>query len=75
MIQTVASLGASTHAVDLDASVDNVTSAPAGQYRSVWAVTMELAAAGVAAKPHPMPRGQERGQDRRLYTRAGAGVG
>lgn len=40
----VSSMSASAHTIDLDASAEQTTGAPAGQHRQLAAVTMELAA-------------------------------
>lgn len=42
----VTNMSAAAHTIDLDMSTDVATGTPAAQYRSLWAVTMELAAAG-----------------------------
>lgn len=42
-LSTMVNLSAAAHTVDLDASADSTTGAPAGQHRTLWAVTMELA--------------------------------
>lgn len=43
---SLSNLSAATHTIDLDASADSTTDTPAGVERTLWAVTMELAAAG-----------------------------
>jgi hypothetical protein len=46
LTQCIPSFTASTaYTFDLDASADSTTGSPAGQHRSLWAVTMELASA------------------------------
>jgi hypothetical protein len=50
LLSTLANLSNAAHTVDLDASVDDVTGTPAGQQRTIWAVTMELAAVGDPAE-------------------------
>lgn len=42
---TVPNLTAAAHTIDLDASANSTTGAPAGNQRTLWAVTMELPAA------------------------------
>ena len=49
ILHTMPNLSAAAHTIDLDASSDSATGAPAGQQMTLWAVTMELAAAGAAA--------------------------
>lgn len=51
ILSTLPNLTAAAHTIDLDASASSVTDAPAGQHRTLWAVTMELAAAAAAAAP------------------------
>ena len=46
LLSTVANLTAASHTIDLDASADSTTGAPAGQDRLLWAVSMELAPVG-----------------------------
>lgn len=46
---TLLSATAAAHTIDLDGSADISTATPAGQYRSLWAFTMELPAAGGGA--------------------------
>ena len=45
-LSTLVNLSAAAHTIDLDASVDATTGTPTAQYRTLWAVTMELPAAG-----------------------------
>lgn len=42
--------GGSQYRTDLDASADGTAGTPAGQHRSLWAVTMELAATGAVTR-------------------------
>lgn len=56
--QTLASLTAAAHTIDLDASSDSVTSAPAGQNNFIMAVTMELPAAGSRRAVSPILLGE-----------------
>ena len=51
----VAAMTAAAHTVDLDGSADSTTSTPSGQHRTLWAVTMELAAGG-APSPDRIPK-------------------
>lgn len=51
-LSTMPNLSAVTHTIDLDASTDNVTFSPAGQYRTLWAVTMELVSSAVTRTPN-----------------------
>ena len=44
LITMVTALSAAAHTIDLDGSVDNTAAASAAQHRTLWAVTMELAA-------------------------------
>jgi hypothetical protein len=47
LTQCFSSLTAATaYTFDIDGSTTSTTSAPAGQHRSLWAVTMELAVVG-----------------------------
>lgn len=42
----VSNMTAASHTVNLDGSADSTTGTPLGRYRTLWAVTMELASSG-----------------------------
>lgn len=45
-LSTLTSLSNAAHTINLDASANSITDSPAASERTLWAVTMELAAAG-----------------------------
>lgn len=51
IVQTVSTLTAAAHTLDLDASADSISSTPAVQHRTIFAVTMELPASPATARP------------------------
>lgn len=54
-LSTMPNLTAAEHTIDLDASADSTTATPAAQYRTLWAVTMELPAAAGPSTAQTMP--------------------